>query len=80
MKTVAAKKARARLDNLLDELVNSHEPVQITGKRANGILRSEGDRCAIQETLLLISILRMRESIREGLDTPLEECSDELEW
>jgi prevent-host-death family protein len=80
MKTLTATKAREKLYNLLDETAESHEPVQITGKRANGILISEDDWRAIQETLFLISIPGMRESIREGMDAPIDECSEELEW
>jgi len=65
---------------LLKETADSHEPIQITDKRANGILVSEEDWRAIQETLYLLSVPGMRESIREGLETPLEDCSKELEW
>lgn len=80
MKTISISKARADLYRILDEAADSHEPVQITGKRANGVLVSEEDWRAIQETLYLISIPGMRESIREGLDTPLDDCSTELDW
>ena len=34
----------------------------------------------IQETLHLLSIPGMRESIIEGLKTPVEECAEELDW
>ena len=80
MITLTASEARARLYKLLDEAAASHEPIQITGKRANAILVSEEDWRAIQETLFLLSIPGMRESIRDGLDTPIEECSEELDW
>ena len=50
------------------------------GKRANGVLISAEDWSAIQETLFLLSIPGMRESIRDGLATPIEECSEELDW
>ncbi len=73
MKTVPVTQARSNLYRLLDETVQSHEPVQITGKRANAVLVSEDDWRAIQETLYLLSIPGMRESIREGLATPLED-------
>ena len=78
MKTISVTKARSNLYKLLDEAKNSGEPIQITGKRSNGILVSEDDWRAIQETLYLLSIPGMRESIREGLETPLDECSEEL--
>jgi len=34
----------------------------------------------IEETMYLLSIPGMSESIREGLDTPPDECSEELDW
>lgn len=80
MKTITVTKARAELSELLDETAQTHEPVQITGKRANAVLVSEDDWRAIQETLYLLSIPGMRESIREGLATPLEDTFDAPDW
>ncbi len=80
MKTISITKARSNLYKLIDEIIESRQPIQITGKRGNAILISEDDWRAIQETLYLLSIPGMRESIREGLNTPLEECSEEIEW
>jgi len=80
MKTVTASKARANLYRLIEEASQSSEPVQITGRIANAVLVSEQDWRAIQETMYLLSIPGMRESIRQGMDTPLEECSEKLEW
>ncbi len=80
MKTISITKARSNLYQLVDETAHVHQPIQITGKRSNAILLSEGDWRAIQETLFLLSIPGMRESIREGLDFPIEECSEKLEW
>ena len=65
---------------LLDKAAQSHVPILVTGKRANAVLISEKDWRSIQETLYLLAIPGMRESIREGLATPVEECSRELEW
>jgi antitoxin YefM len=56
------------------------EPVQITGKRGNAVLVGEDDWRAVQETLYLVSIPGMRESIIEGIATPVEECANELDW
>jgi len=58
----------------------SHEHIVITGKRNNAVLVSEADWHAIQETLFLLGIPGMRESIREGLETPVEDCVEELDW
>ncbi len=80
MKTVTASKARANLYRLIEETAQSSEPVQITGKRTNAVLVSEGDWRAIQETMYLLSIPGMRESIREGIATPVDECAEEIEW
>lgn len=80
MCTLSASEARANLYRLIDEVAASHEPVRITGKRHNAVLLSESDWTSVQETLYLLGIPGMRESIREGLDTPMEECDEELDW
>lgn len=80
MTVIKASEARARLYGLIDETASSHEPVFITGKRSNAVLVSEDDWRSIQETLHLLSIPGMRESIMDGLKTPVEECAKELEW
>lgn len=80
MKMITATKARSNLHQLIDETTNIHEPIQIIGKQFNAILIAEDDWRAIQETLFLLSIPGMRESIREGLKTPIDQCSEELEW
>jgi antitoxin YefM len=78
--SISATEARKRLYALIDEVGDSHEPVQITGKRGNAVLLSEADWNAIQETLHLVSIPGMRESILEGLATPAEVLSDQPGW
>ena len=80
MSTLTATEARKRLYALVDDVAESHEPIQIIGKRNSAVLVSEEDWRAIQETLYLSSIPEMRESIREGLKTPVEECEEELDW
>jgi antitoxin YefM len=80
MTTLTATEARAKLYKLLDEVAESHQPIMITGKRANAVLIAEDDWRAIEETIFLLSIPGMRESIIEGLNTPIDECSDEVEW
>lgn len=80
MPSVTATRARANLYTLLDQVAESHEPLHITGKRSSGVLISEEDWRAIQETLHLLSIPGMRESIRKGMKTPIEKCSKEPGW
>lgn len=79
MKTINVTKARTELYKLLIETAESHEPIQITGKKNNAVLLSEEDWRAIQETLYLTSIPGMRDSIVEGLKTALSE-TEKLDW
>jgi antitoxin YefM len=80
MTTLNATEARSKLYSLIDETSTSHQPIVITGKRGNAILLSEEDWNAINETLHLLSIAGMRESIQEGLNTELDKCAQELDW
>ena len=80
MATITATEARVMLYRLMDEVAESHEPVVITGKRNNAVLISEDDWRSIEETLYLLSIPGMRESIIEGMETPLEELDEEAGW
>jgi len=80
MTTLTATEARKHFYGLLDSVAASHEPVHITGKRHSAVLIANEDWRAIQETLYLTSIPEMRESIMEGLATPVEKCDGELEW
>jgi prevent-host-death family protein len=78
--TITASEAGARIYGLVDEAASSHEPVLITGRRANAVLVSEEDWRAIQETLYLLSVPGMRESICRGMKTPVKACAKELDW
>ncbi len=80
MNILNATEARTKLYSLIDEAAITHQPVIITGKRSNAVLVSEEDWNAISETLHLLSIPGMRESIREGLDQDLSESTKELDW
>jgi antitoxin YefM len=80
MTTVNVTEARANLYKLIDDASVSHEPVVITGKRGNAVLLAEGDWNAINETLYLLSVPGMRESIIEGMQENLDATSTELEW
>jgi prevent-host-death family protein len=80
MTTLSASEARKRLYNLVDEVRDTHIPVQIVGKRSSAILISEEDWRAIEETLFLASIPGMRESIKKGLQTPIEKCEEDVGW
>lgn len=80
MPTFSATEARSKLYRLIDQTSLSHEPIVITSKRGNAVLLSEDDWRSIQETIFLLNIPGMRESIREGLATPIEECKEEIDW
>jgi antitoxin YefM len=80
MKTITASEARTNLYKLIDETTVTSEPVQITGKRADAVLVSADDWRAIQETLHLFSIPRIRASIRKGMSTSIKDCVESLDW
>jgi len=80
MTGITATEARSNLYRLIDEAAETHQPIVIIGKRNKAVLVAEDDWSAIQETLYLLSVPGMRESIREGMETPLEECDEELVW
>lgn len=77
---IPVKVAQQQLQNLIDTVSQSHQPIIIAGQSSNAVLLSEADWASVQETLYLLSVPGMRESIREGLATPIEECDPELEW
>lgn len=80
MSPIPSDKASENLSRLIDQVAESHEPVQILGKGGVAILVAEEDWRSIQETLHLVSIPGMRESIREGMHTPVEECAEDPGW
>ncbi len=80
MTTLTVTEAGRKLDELLNDVAESHSIIQIAGLRHSAVLVSEEDWRAIQETLYLISVPGMKDSIAEGLKTPLENCSKELDW
>ena len=80
MKTLSVSKAKEILGKLMSEVTSEHELVSIKGKGVSVVMMDEDDWKAIQETLYLLSVPGMRESIREGLQTPVSECSEDLGW
>ena len=77
---LTASEARANLYRLIDQTAASHEPISISGKRANAVLVAESDWNAMQETLYLLSVPGMRESIKEGMAQSPETLAKELDW
>ena len=80
MTTLNVTEARANLYKLIDDTTVSHEPVVITGKRGNAVLLAEDDWNAINETLHLLSVPGMRESILEGMQESIDTAATELNW
>jgi prevent-host-death family protein len=80
MTTLTASEARANLYRLIDQAAESHQPIIITGKRSSAVLLAAEDWQAIQETLYLLSIPGMRESLKEGMAQPLGESAKDLGW
>lgn len=80
MTSIDLNKAGFQLDTLVEQVTHSREPVQITSQHGNAVLVAAADWSAVQETLHLLSIPGMRETLVEGLNTPLEECSEDPGW
>ena len=80
MQTLTASEARANLYRIIDETAASHEPVTISGKRSSAVLLSAEDWSAIQETLHLLAVPGMRESIKAGMAEPLAKSAKSLKW
>ena len=80
MTTLSASEARANLYRLIDQAAESPEPIFISGKRCGAVLVSADDWKAIQETLFLLSVPGLRESVKAGMAEPLDESAKELDW
>ena len=80
MQTLTASEARANLYRLMDQTAESHQPIVISGKRSSAVLVAVEDWQAIQETLFLMSVPGLRESIKAGMAEPLAESSEALDW
>ena len=80
MQTLSASEARANLYRLMDQTAESHQPITIAGKRHDAVLVSAEDWQAIQETLFLMAVPGMRESVKEGMAEPLKDSAKALDW
>ena len=78
---IPIKEAQQQLQQSIDAMSQSHQPIAIAEQTSNAVLLSESDWASVaRETLYLLSVPGMRESIREGMATPIEECARELQW
>jgi antitoxin YefM len=80
MSPITVSTARKNLYTLVDEVNSSHEPLLISGKRNDAVLLSAEDWNSIQETMYLLSVPKMRESLVKGKAEKLSECSEPLKW
>ena len=83
MTSISVTKARQSIYKILNDVNENSEPITITNTNGkNAVIISDDDWKAIQETIYLNSIPGMAESIREGGETPIEECvpEDEVDW
>lgn len=80
MHTLTIREARTNLNRLIDQTAESHQPIVISGKRSSAVLLSVEDWNAIQETLHLLAVPSMRESIKGGMAEPLAKQSKGLKW
>lgn len=79
MTTMNITKARSNLFELAERVVKFNDTVNVTTKDGSFVMLSEEDYNSLMETLYLYSIPEMRESIAEGVKTPIEECVA-LDW
>jgi prevent-host-death family protein len=80
MTTLTATEARKNIYSLVDEVNESHEAIQIQGKRGSAVLISGDDWRSLQETLYLSSLPGMKKSILKGMKTSVRKCSKKLVW
>jgi len=79
-KVMTVSQARTNIYKIMDETALTHQPIMITGKRNNVVMLSEEDWNAIEETLYLNSIPGMASSIKEAMDAPNSEFSEDIVW
>ena len=80
MSVINVTSARKQLYKLVQDVQDSHEPIIIAGKTGSAVLVSEEDWNSIEETMYLLSIPGMKESIKAGMAEPIEKCKKDLEW
>jgi len=80
MISLSASKVKERLDSILDEVQNTYEPMIIIGENNSAVLISQEVWRSIEETLYLSSIPGMKDSIIDGMNEKIENCTTSLEW
>ena len=80
MREVSVNEVGVNLHKLIEQVAVNREQVIILGRESNAVLISEADWIAINETLDLLSVPGMRESIAEGMRESIGDCASELDW
>lgn len=83
MNAISVTKAREMIYKLIASVNADCKPITITNNKGeNAVLLSEKDWNAIQETLCLMSIPEISESIIDGAKTSIDECipEEQVEW
>lgn len=79
MSITNATSLRKNLFGYLDAAANNDEKIIVTTKNGNAVIVSEEYLRNLEETCYLYGIPGMRESITEGVNTPVGDCV-ELDW
>lgn len=80
--TVNVTKAREKLYELANNVINNNETVTITTKSGDALLISKDNYDSLVETLFLSSDPEYKKSLIEGYNTPKDQCisEDEIDW
>lgn len=83
MDKITVKETNPTLSSLIDKVNESHQATLITvANNKKAILLSVEEWDSIQETLYLLSILRVKNDLIKGKNTDWEDCTplEEVEW
>ena len=80
MCTLTVEQVQAQLEAMLEQPDGLKSPLRIEGPGGNAVLVPEALWSGAQESLALLSIPEMAESLTAGINAPLEECEESPGW
>ena len=80
VKQVQLKDNQENFEQIFDDVLVSGGPVKILKDNGNAILVSEEVWRGMTETLSLMAIPGMRDSIRSGMSQPIADTATGLDW
>jgi antitoxin YefM len=80
MRTLSVAQAEAQLEAMLNHESGLNAPVRIEGPEQRAVLVPEALWRGMQESLVLVSNPGMAESLRLGMNLPIEECEGSPDW